>query len=87
MSKAGAEAARCLVCCNHQPPPTSAAGAPRTSATFFCDGTSTYCYSYVSTAMARADAAARCTQMGGLLAAWTSGAKQLEAERCVPARW
>jgi hypothetical protein len=64
----------------HATPP---AGGPGANATFFCDGTSTFCYSLITAAISQPDAKARCNRMGGQLAAWADGVRQLDVERCV----
>ena len=63
------------------PHPALLAGAPAATSTFFCDATSTTCYTLITTTLSQAAAKARCSQMGGNLAAWTSPERQFEAER------
>jgi hypothetical protein len=62
-------------------PAPSAAGAPPSNATFFCDSTSSFCYSLLTPLLSQPAAKARCVQMSGQLAAWTDAVKQMEAER------
>jgi hypothetical protein len=61
--------------------PALLAGAPAATNTFFCDATSTTCYTLVTTMLSQTAGKARCSQLGGQLVAWTTPEKQFEAER------
>ncbi len=79
----------CRLLCLHQgalvalPPNThasSCAGAPSPSASFFCDASSSSCYTLLPAAATYPGSAASCSALGGALVQYLSAAQQLEVE-------
>jgi hypothetical protein len=61
-------------------PPAPPNCAPVYNSTFFCDGTASFCYSFVKAPANFAAAAAACASMGGGLVKYDSGLQQLDVE-------
>jgi hypothetical protein len=62
-------------------PPAPPNCAPTYNATFFCDATAAYCYSYINSSANFAAARTSCQALGGYLVQYTSGVQQYDVEQ------